>query len=542
MQKAGRQQGGKNFTWHLRPKFSGVARGLQGFTLTELVIGLTVLAIVALSFFGLFTSLVDSATVAKNRAVATTLATNQMEYLKSLPYDSLVVAGGSIYSPNPLPASTTQKVNGVTYTVVTSVGYIDDAYDGCTNYPNQQLKQLYCRNYPPPAVAPAVDSNPQDYKIVHVTVKNNIGVSLAKVDTEISARVAETSSSSGALFVSVIDGNGNPVSGANVHVVNTVIGPVDVSDDTDSKGNAIFYGLPPDTNNYDYTVTASKAAYSSLTTIVPAGSLQPTYPNQKIFVQQSSYLTLTIKPQGANSLVIETTDTTGNPLAGVKVYVKGGYKKYTATTDTSYYFDNLTPTDSRLTTDVSGLAGVSNLVPGAYIFCGDLGATSCNVGGTTYYLVAALPYSGSNSFNPVSVPIYDPAAPPPTTFVYGSNNYLQKVRLMLTTNAAFPRIFSLSPDDVSLSGGTIASFAFHITGANLACGSSPGSCGTTVQFLQASNTYTAACTGVDGSTDLSCTVDLTGATVGNLRLVISVGGNTLNLPDSPPIGVLNVAP
>jgi len=341
------------------------------------------------------------------------------------------------------------------------------------------------------------------------------------------------------LFVSVIDNNGNPVSGATVGVVNSVVGPVNVSDATDENGIAIFYGLPVDTANYDYVITASDSGYSTLNTIAPSGALQPTYPSQKIFSQASSYVTLTIKQQGPDSLLVETTDTSGNPLANVKVYAKGGYKKYTATADTSYYFDNMSPSDTRPTTDASGLAAISNLVPGAYIFCGDLGATNCKIGNTIYYLVAAVPYSGNNSFNPISVPIYDPSSPPTTTFAYNGHNYYQKVRLILSASSSFPRISTLSPDDASLSGGTINNFGFQITGTNLPCSSTPASCGTTVKFTQGSNNFTASCTGTTGAT-LNCTVNLTGAVVGNVKLSITANGFTLNLPDSPLIGGLNV--
>src|ERR1700690_3708344 len=133
-----------------------------GFTLVELVVALTVLSVVVFSLTGLFTSLVHSAVVAKEKAVASTLATNQMEYLKSLPYDSLAVAGGSIFATNPLPATSSQTINGVVYTIKTSISYVDDAYDGCASYPTQALKQTYCRNSPPPAGAPATDTNPAD--------------------------------------------------------------------------------------------------------------------------------------------------------------------------------------------------------------------------------------------------------------------------------------------------------------------------------------------------------------------------------------------
>jgi hypothetical protein len=317
---------------------------------------------------------------------------------------------------------------------------------------------------------------------------------------------------------------------------------VNESDTTDSNGVAIFYGLQPDTASYDYKIAASLSGYSSLATIIPSGSLQPTYSSQNILTQQSSYVTLTLKMQGPNSLVIETVGTTGTAIANARIYVKGGYKKYTATTDPSYYYDTMTPSDTRPVTDASGLAAQSNLVPGTYIFCGDTGATSCAVGATTYYLAAAVPYSGSNSFNPVSVPTYDPSAPPAMTFAYGANSYYQKVRLILTTSSSFPRITSLSTSQVDLSSDPLPAFAFTVTGVNLPCTANAASCGTTVKFTQGSNTYTASCTGANAGVQLNCTVNLTGITAGSAPITVVSGGNTLALPGSPLIGGFLVIP
>lgn len=514
----------------------------SGYTLVELVIGMAVLAVVALSVMQMFMTLANSAAVTKRKAIASTLATNQMEYLKSLPYDSLGVSGGTIPVTSPLPATTTTTYNGVVYTIKTSINYVDDAYDGCGPYPTLALKQQYCRNFPPPAAAPATDTNPADYKIAHVTVSAPANRPLAEVDTQISARVAETASTTGALFVTVVDQNGNPVSGATVQVVNSTLSPnVNVSDSTDSNGVAIFYGLRPDTNGNDYQVIASKSGYSTLNTIEPSGSLQPNYPSQNVLTQQSSSITLTIKPQGADSLLVEATNTSGTPISGMRVYIKGGYKQFTSASNTAYYYDNMSAGDNRPTTNVDGLAGVSNLAPGDYLFCGDTGTTSCQVGGTTYYLAAAVPYTGTNSFNPITVPTYEIASPPTTTFAHQGVNYYQKVRLMFSTSSSFPRITSLSPDDVS-SGGGLGSFAFTIKGNNLPCSGSPASCSTTVRFLQGANTYTASCTGNGSGLQLSCTANLTGASTGYLQLQIVNGSNTLTLPAAPLLGGLNVTP
>lgn len=511
-----------------------------GFTLVELMVTMLVIGIVSASMIVLFISLVHSAVIAKRQAVASSLATNQMEYLHSLPYNSLAVAGGSIYSASPLPATTTQTINGVKYTIKTSISYIDDAYDGCGSYPTLALKQLYCRNYPPPSGAPATDSNPADYKIADVTVTDPSNTHLAELNTQISARVSETASTTGALFVLVVDATGAPISDASVAVTNSTVTPaVNVSDNTDENGIAIFYGLPPDTGN-DYSISGSKSNYSSLSTLKPSGSLSPTYPSQNIVTQSSSYVTLTLKPMTSPSLVLEAVNTSGTPLSNAKIYMKGGYKKYSNSTDTSYYYDNTAPCTTGTNTDSNGLCGVANLVPGTYIFCGDAGATNCSVSGTTYYLAAAVPYGGTNAFNPIIVPTSDAANPPATTFSYGGTNYLQQVRLILTTSSTFPRVTTMTPDDVSLSG-TASSFLFTITGTNLACSSSAASCATSVKFQQGSNTFTASCTGnTNPATQLSCSVNMSTAAVGMANLVLSNSGGTLTLPGAPLIGGLNV--
>jgi len=516
------------------------ARDQSGYILTELLVSIVVLGIVSVSFLGLFTSLVRSAVLMKHRSVALTLATNQMEYLKSLPYNNLAVVGGSIISSSPLPASATQMVDGVRYTVKTSINYLDDAFDGCGYYPNNDLKRAYCRNYDL-ATNNANDLNPADYKSIHITVTDNSGLRLSEVDTQIAARVAETNNNTGGMFVNVIDENGNPLAGATVRLVNSTTNPVvDISDSTDQNGNAIFYSLPPDPSSYDYVLTASLSGYSTLTTIPPTGSLQPNYSNQKVINQQSSLVTMQIKPQGANSLWIEATDTSGNPLANIKIYAKGGYKKYSNSSDTSYYYDGMSPSDTRPTTDSGGNAVLNNLVPGNYYFCGDVGAVNCRVGSTTYYLAAAIPYGGVRSLGPIAVPTYLASNPPSETFSFDGTSYLQKVRLMFTTSSSYPRVFTIVPYSADHSTSPMDSFAFAITGQNLPCSNNASSCSTVVRLVQGASNYLASCTGSSAGTTLNCNVDISAASVGMAHLQISVGGNTLTLPDSPLLGGINV--
>ncbi len=507
----------------------------SGFTLIELMVSLLVLSILALAFFDLFNALLNSALVAQKKATALTLANTQMEYLKSLPYSNLAISGGPILANSYLPASFSKTVNGLSYTVKTNITYVDDAYDGCGSYPSLALEEEYCRNYPPPPNAPN-PGNAADYKDVRVDVSDSkTGVILASLDSYISPGITGSTGTYGTLFVKVIDNNGNPVQGATVKVVNNALDPVvNVGDTTDQNGMAIFYNLPPD-KKYDYVVSASDTGYSSITTIASQGSLVPTYPNQKLISQSSSLVTLMIAPQGEYSLLVQSTDVNNNPLPGATIYIKGGYKMYTSSSNTQYYYDTINSGDSP-TTDSNGLVGITNLAPGGYYFCGDNGSTGCSVNGTTYYLAAAVPYSGNNPLEPVVVPSYLSSSPPSTTFPYNGNDYLQEVRLMLTTSSTFPRVTSLNPYDGSLSSGNLSNFNFVLDGANLPSRATSSSCATSVSFTQNGTSYPASCTGSSGGTSLSCDVNLANTTTGNTQLVVSSNGQTLTLPASPLLG------
>ncbi len=499
--------------------------GEAGFTLVELTVAIVVMSVIAIGLVTLFQAVIQSIVVARRQAVGLTLATTQLEYLKSLPYDKLAVQGGAIYATALLPATKTQTVNGVKYTVTTSIAYVDDAYDGCATYSTQAQKETDCRNYPSPTGAPNPDQNPADYKIIHVSTTDASGKKLAAVDTQITARVAESASTTGALFVTVLDQSGAPIVGATVTVKNTTITPAaNLGDVTNTNGRALFYNLPPDTGN-DYVVTATKTGFSSLSTIA-AGTLQPTYPNQKILAQQSSSVTLQIAPMSAQSMVLETTDLSGNPLPGMKVYAKGGYKKYIEPDDTTYYYDTMSPTDSRVTTDGTGIAVMTGLAPvGEYIFCGDTGATGCQVGGTTYYLAAAVPYGGANSLRPIGVPPMVPTNPPPATYTHGGVGYLQKVRLMFSTNPNLPRIFTMSPYQFSTASATNSdAFLITFTGENLS--------GATVSLAKDGVTYEGSgC--MSSATQLKCSFNLTGMSVGLAQLTLTNAAGSLTLPTTP---------
>ena len=504
----------------------------KGFTIVELLIGMIIIAILIITAADTYTSLQSSAILARHKSIATEMATNKIEYLKSLPYDKLAVAGGAIQTTTPLPNTETTTINGYPYTIKLSINYIDDAFDGCANYTTQQLKEQLCRNYPSPSGAPAVDLNPADYKIANVKVYGRSNQKFAELDTQIAARVAETDSTTGALIAKVIDSSGNPISGATVTVVNNSVSPaINSVDSTDNNGNSVFYGLPPDTGN-DYTITASKTGYSSVFTIKPTGSLTPNFLSQNIFQQLSSPVTLVINPMTNKSLLVETVDTNGNPISGVSVAIKGGYKKYLdapapATGNTEYYYDNSTTSSAQKTSGSDGILAIDDLVPGNYIFCGDNKQTGCTKNATNYTLATAIAYSGDHSFDPMSIPNYNSNLP---TFPYGGNNYIQKIRLILTTDSSMPSVNSMTPSSTSVS--SLGTFGFALDGKNLTCYTTGNGCPTQVNVSNGNQDFTATCTDDTGSvgTHMDCMVDLSSATASIYNLRVQNNGRTLNIP------------
>lgn len=517
----------------------------NGFTIVELLLSIFVLMIILGTLFDLYTSVQTSSILAQKQAVALTLANNQMEYLYSLPYQNLAVSGGSIPATNTIPATITKTEDSQTYTITTNIVYVDDAYNGCGTYPSLALEEIYCRNYPPPTGAP-VDTSPEDYKDVNITVTDSSNLTLATLDTQIAPNTPTTKTNTGTMIVNVVDPSGNPIVGATVNLVNNAVSPtINISGTTDSFGNVVFYGLTPDIHD-DYVVSASYPGYSSLTTIPDSGSLVATYPDQNQLVNSASYVSLTLKPMGTYSLLIHTTDVLSNSLANATIYVKGGYKSYTNSSNTQYYYDSMTAPNTSPVSDSNGYIGMTNLVPGDYYFCGDDGVTGCSVNGTTYYLAAAIPYIGNESFYPITVPTYLASSPPSQTFAYNGNDYLQEVQLLLSPDSNFPSIYTLTPSTASISSGNLANFSFSINGDNLPCTATATNCDTKVNFIQGTTTYSTSCTGpatgIGVNKDLNCTANLSGATAGDLQLQIIANGYTFTLPQSLSLGGLVISP
>jgi hypothetical protein len=216
----------------------------RGMTLIDVLIGT---ALVVIIFTGLFEALrvsVQLSSYIRIEAGAEAVGNNEMEYIRSLPYDSVGTVGGI---PNgAIPQNSTVAQGGATYTVNTFVDYYDDPADGLG----------------------AADSNgiTADYKQIKITVSYTVGTQSKQfvLTSTYSPPGLETTAGGGTLQILAVNAQGAPVVGATVQIINSAINPaVNLTDYTNVSGMLSLPGALPSTQ---YQVTVTKAGYSTALT------------------------------------------------------------------------------------------------------------------------------------------------------------------------------------------------------------------------------------------------------------------------------------
>ena len=380
----------------------------SGFTLIETVIGLAIMAIMVMGISQLFVTNLTTVALGKARAVGLAAANQQMEYLRTLAYTDVSVAGGVVFPQGTIPKNQDVVVDSMTLTVNTDIRYVDDPYDGkAGGTPN--------------------DLNPADYKRAQVTVYlKSSGKQLAQLTTDIAAKTESSMANSGVLSVNVIDASGLPVEGATVQVTNTTTSPtVNLSSTTDSSGILAIPNLPIDSSN-DYNVVVTKAGYSTEQTIAePAGTQTAYRLNPNVLLQQVTSLYLPIDK--LSNLTVNVKDPTGAVLANSAITITGAKK--TKLTPDVYKYSQVS------TTDATGTIALTGIEWDSYSFTPPTG----------FYLVTASPYA------PLAL----------------SPGVSQTINLVLSATSTLPRIVKVAPATGSVAAGTVA---VTITGANMPSG------------------------------------------------------------------------
>ena len=219
-------------------------RTLRGMSLVDVIVGTALILVVFMALFGLLRASILVVQLTKAKAVATTIAESQMEYVRSLSYDQVGTIAG--IPAGIIPQNSTTTSNGTGYAVHTFIDYADDPADGLAG----------------------LDANGiiTDYKRIKVSVKYVAGGTPRSVDiiSNYSPIGLETTTGGGTIKIVVVNASGVAVPGASVRIVNaSTTSTVDLTTFSDSTG--IVY-LPGAATSSQYQVYVSKTGYSSAQT------------------------------------------------------------------------------------------------------------------------------------------------------------------------------------------------------------------------------------------------------------------------------------
>ena len=327
----------------------------SGFTLVETLVGSAVFVVVALATYQAFGVLMDAVSVSQAKLAGTTLANQEIEIIRNLPYADVGIQNG-------IPAGNIQRnqaivQNNYSFNVQTTIRNVDDPFDGT-------------------AGGSPADTSPADYKLVDLDITCSNCKTLAPLNftTLVAPHALETASTNGSLFIQVFDSSGNPVTSASIHIVNTQTNPDTVIDDTtDNTGWLKIIDAPPGVNAYN--ITASKTGYTQDQTYPPGGAAGPTpvKPDATVVKQQVTQTSFTIDK--VSSLSIATVNAscvalpsigfslTGTKLIGTPAVLKYPTQSFTTNSSGNYSIPTIEwDTYSALLTSASyDLAGTTPL-------------------------------------------------------------------------------------------------------------------------------------------------------------------------------------
>lgn len=292
-----------------------------GFTFIETLVGVSILMIVMIGIYGAFQLGFKVVAQSKARIVATALANQKIETAKNLPYSQIGTING--IPPGNIIENETITKNNIEYTIKTTVGYVDDQFDG---------------------TAPA-DTLPNDYKKIKVKVTwaGFLGGEIILI-TDIAPQGLETTEGGGNLLISVFDALGIAIPQANIHIINNQTNPtIDVNYQTNNDGQYLVAGAPSSTAAYQITIT--KSGYSTDRTYGTGEITNPEKPHTTVIEgklteisfsidQLSSFSIRTLSPWGNDNFTDSFADQS-NISESTDILVNQGQVTLATTTATT---------------------------------------------------------------------------------------------------------------------------------------------------------------------------------------------------------------
>ncbi len=275
----------------------------KGFSLIELIVGSAVFALVAVSVYQSYATLINLVSASRVKITATDLLNEQFELVRNLPYSKVGIIGG--LPVGVLDSNEDIVRDGNTFTIDRIIRNVDDPFDGTI------------------ASSTNRDLSPADYKLVDfmltcATCKNFPPMTAI---TRVSPKSLETASTNGALFIKVFDANGKPVKDANVHIVNSQgTTTITIDDVTDTQGMLQIVDAPPGALAYEITVT--KPGYTTDQTYATStGNPNPTKPSATVLLQQVTQISFVIDK--ISTIDISTVNSACTPIGNVNFTLTG---------------------------------------------------------------------------------------------------------------------------------------------------------------------------------------------------------------------------
>lgn len=265
-------------------------RSKKGFTLIEVLVGLSILVLVILSIYGIFRLALKSIGLSEARITASNLANQQMETIRNMAYDDLGTTEG--WPTGNIPSSKVVTINKINYTIHTDIQYIDDPLDGVAP------DDLYNADYKRVRVWVEWDKYPSKKPVVLIT--------------DVAPKGIESPVGGGTLSITVLNTKGEPVPTVSVHIENTNLSPaININTQTDAQGKLIVPALPADSGN-NYAIKVTKDGYTSDYTSPISDALpNPLLPHQSIAEGGLTSVTFTIDL--VSTLTIHTVDNKETP-------------------------------------------------------------------------------------------------------------------------------------------------------------------------------------------------------------------------------------
>jgi prepilin-type N-terminal cleavage/methylation domain-containing protein len=259
-------------------KFCQKNKNAKGFTIIETVVSIAIFAVISMTLFNLFNSVLRN--IRSNKAILTanSIALEQLEIVRGMDFNNVKTDVGWVPA-GPLASTKTLARGGIGFTIKTDIAWMDDSYDGCNDTCGSGGTSPCSAN----CTNPSNDTFPFDYKKVRIRVswKNPIGGGNREIGMStniVPPGLEGLNPGKGGLYLTAFDSLGNALYNTDVTVSSASTGynltPA-TGGKTDLNGNIWIPDLNPAA---DYYIKVTKSGYSTAETYaVNNNSASPNY-------------------------------------------------------------------------------------------------------------------------------------------------------------------------------------------------------------------------------------------------------------------------